>query len=355
MPIIQDVILEFIDYTQKKRDKPYDQTTVKHALDHPAKKSLRKKFSSYSLLEILETDANYIGLKDSKLNQCSIKQLRNAIDDSCERAPSGKETIRRIYQDFIKYIKEQYDLELELDNPEYNGMTPLERRLTIIKILQDPRNHSTQETLADKFGVRRRIISDDLKILQGDMGTKPLTIFGQELKVEYSKERGVYSSSSSVHPIFLTLNLSQIITILEGLREMESYIEYASFAKSSAQALWTQLSDYAIDHILHDNVASLNLDRNWYHSLENSRQNGNQPIFVSERDSISNNRAEALVYNAKIHKKCSVTIRDTNGNDIIYRNYYISPGSDRETVLLNPDDDKRETVKIKGSSIVSIK
>lgn len=67
----------------------------------------------------------------------------------------------------------------------------------------------------------------------------------QTLTEDVDRRRGSVTFPSTVHPLFLTFNLTQIIAMLEGLKKMSEDMVYKNYAEVSAKMIWSQLSDYA--------------------------------------------------------------------------------------------------------------
>jgi hypothetical protein len=84
-------------------------------------------------------------------------------------------------------------------------------------MLQTP--EASISELEDILYVSSKTLGDDLKKLKGD-GDDLLEVMGQKLTVDFDRKKGKLYFPSTVHPLFLTFNLTQVITTLEGLKLM---------------------------------------------------------------------------------------------------------------------------------------
>ena len=100
--------------------------------------------------------------------------------------------------------------------PECLPTNSLERQLHIVKLLHDPEKNK-RSAIPGMLYVSDKTIENDLKKLQGEDGD-PLEVLGQKLVIDFDRQSRHFSST--VHPLFLTFNLTQVITTLEGLKKM---------------------------------------------------------------------------------------------------------------------------------------
>lgn len=352
MPTVKEVIEEFLEKEQKDRTKKdYTQAQLKHILDHPAKKELRKKQKPYSLLEILETNENYNGLAQEPFSVESFHKLEDVAEHSTACTPAELENAAvSAYKAFFKYIREKYVS--DLDEAELNkdfGLSQFERRIRLLQVLQGCSGSTRQSDLADMFGVSRSTIEEDLNALQS-FGSEPFQIFGLPLKVEYSRKSGICSSSSTIHPIFLTLNLSQVITVLEGLYEMRNRFGYRRFSESVACLIWAQLTDYAKQRI-YDCSDRLQLNKSWYQHLNDESHKDQLKGFLSEKNSIFGDQGSLMLEFAKIQKKCNVLYKDTDGKEKWCKNCRISMGTRDETFVLE-NSEGSVTISVNNIKII---
>jgi predicted ArsR family transcriptional regulator len=119
---------------------------------------------------------------------------------------------------------------------------PFERRIEIIKLLHGQKMRTGE--LAEHFGVDDRTIRADIDSLR--MG---IDILGVKIKIE-SKHEGSQKHYyiSTVHPIMLALNLSELFALLK-LLENASSKNGGEVYKSIFQGIYSQMTDYAESRI----------------------------------------------------------------------------------------------------------
>ncbi len=113
---------------------------------------------------------------------------------------------------------------------------PTQRQIEMVKYLHEPRSRAE---VARHFGMEPRTIRKDLQQLA--QGTQFL---GVELKAEFSGRDLRYRSS--LHPVFVVMNLSQAYAATVGLLKLlEAGSEQYAFYEQLAANVYAQLSDYA--------------------------------------------------------------------------------------------------------------
>ena len=93
------------------------------------------------------------------------------------------------------------------------------------------------------------------------------------------RENDRVSLPSSVHPLFLTSNLTEVIITLKGLKAMSKQPALKGYAMKTANDIWEQLSQRAKDRILEVTSELMVEDTEWFASLGT----GNQHTFWTER------------------------------------------------------------------------
>ena len=115
--------------------------------------------------------------------------------------------------------------------------SPLLRQLEIAKYLQLPH---TKGEIAEHFGRTESSIQKDLRELR-----EGITVMGAEIRIgeRYRNRRKVYTTT--VHPVFLPLNLAELylmtIQLVEDTKGSVFHAEY----RAVAERIWGQMSDYA--------------------------------------------------------------------------------------------------------------
>ena len=88
-----------------------------------------------------------------------------------------------------------------------------------------------------------------------------ISVMDQELRLSDVQLRNrKVTAVSTMHPLFLAQNLTQIICMLEGLRRMENNWVMSSYARNTAVSIWCQLSQYARERIRGTLVDLMGLD-----------------------------------------------------------------------------------------------
>lgn len=121
-------------------------------------------------------------------------------------------------------------------------LTPFERRIEIVKLLHGKEVRTGE--LAEHFGVDDRTIRTDIVCLREGMD-----ILGTKIKIE-SKHDGSqrHYYKSTVHPIFLSLNLSELFGILKALENKSKEVGGEVY-KNIFQKIYSQMTDYAENKI----------------------------------------------------------------------------------------------------------
>lgn len=121
-------------------------------------------------------------------------------------------------------------------------LEPFERRIEILK-LPHGKEMGTGE-LAEKFNVDDRTIRGDINALREGMD-----LFGVKFQIESRHEGNQkHHYKSTVHPIILGLNLSELLVLLKILEE-KSKGSAGEVYKNIFQSIYSQISDYAEDII----------------------------------------------------------------------------------------------------------
>ena len=70
-----------------------------------------------------------------------------------------------------------------------------------------------------------------------------ISVMDQELRLsDVQLHNRKVTAVSTMHPLFLAQNLTQIICMLEGLRRMENNWAMGSDAQTTADSIWGQMS-----------------------------------------------------------------------------------------------------------------
>lgn len=223
-------------------------------------KTLLKGDKSYSL-------PNQEGWNESEY-------LARNIMESVKKVPRGKDNAVSVYKKLVTYLKTK-GIDVDVKFPPVSLDSSFERQMYIAKYLQE----NQIEDLEDELWINKRTIEEDLGRLYRN-SKDPIQICGRPFFIPDSTRKGDrYESASTVHPLFLTENLTQVIVMLKGLRQMAENPLYKEYAEVSAAEIWEQLSDYAKKRIRFVLGELLPEDLSWYEHLEPGPKNR----FATER------------------------------------------------------------------------
>lgn len=206
--------------------------------------------------------------------------LEKNIRDSILNYPNKKDSQVAIYKKFVAFLNEKKGIPVKVDFPKISLDSSFDRQLFIVKYLQS--EDARVKDLPEKLWVSSRTIESDLARIQGKTEDK-ISVGGREFFIpEKSMPRhlGRVTFESTLHPLFLTENLTQVIILLEGLKRMSENPDYQRYAETTATNIWEQLSDYAKDRIHKVIGPILPGDISWYDKLELESNN----TFSRERD-----------------------------------------------------------------------
>ena len=231
------------------------------------------------------------------------------IRNSIKGYTRDKDAAIRVYKKFLEFLNEK-GIPSEVHFPPIPISNTFERLMYIAKFIHDPERKIYE--LSDELLQSQDRIDGDIKKLRGEDGD-PIQICGKVFKInETKRSKGKIASASTVHPLFLTPNLTQIIVMLKGLKAMSENQHYANYARNTAADIWEQLSDYAknrIRYVLSDLMPD---DLSWYESLERTDNH-----FRTEYECSVNN--DVIVDTIKNGKTCFVQAIEGN-EPVIYHN-----------------------------------
>ena len=93
------------------------------------------------------------------------------------------------------------------------------------------------------------------------------------------KKDHAHDLPSTVHPLFLTFNVTQVIVILKGLKEMSEHHELYSYSMKAACEIWEQLSDIAKERILYVTKELMPEEEQWFKELASLGNNRFWPEY----------------------------------------------------------------------------
>ena len=244
----------------------------------------------------------------------TTEYLAAAMKDSVSASVRGKDTVISVYKDLVQFLAEK-GINIEIEFPPVSVDSSLDRLLFIAKYFQE--ENTTIEELPDKLWVSERTIDSDIARLKGE-AEDILAVCGRKFYIpEAKREDGRLNFASTLHPLFLTENLTQVIIMLEGLKHMAENPDYKRYAETTAANIWEQLSDYAKDRIHKVIGPILPGDVSWYDSLERELDS----TFYSVPGNVF---MESIKSDGT--KPCYIEY-EKDGETVIYENCVFVPGS----------------------------
>ena len=263
------------------------------------------------------------GGKDYSLNHQEEFNEPEYLGENIKRCvmsyTKSKNTAIGIFKAFVEFLKEN-GIEAEVQFPKIAVSNTFERQMFIAKYLQD--ESAEISDLPELLWISSKRIGDDLNKLRGLDGD-PIRICGRDFIIEdTTRSRGRLNFASTVHPIFLTENLTQVIVLLKGLKHMAKTRSLADYANATAASVWQQLSDYAkkrIRYVLTELMPDGDGEWAWFEHLEHMN-----PVCFKSEESCS--ASDALMDCIKNEKPFMVEYRDGERTRLITNCRYI-PGS----------------------------
>lgn len=196
---------------------------------------------------------------------------------SVQKMVRGKDTAIRVYRKFVQFLQDR-GVDAKVSFPPIPVDNALERIMYLAKYFHSP--DAKVQDLPDILWVSERTINTDIQNMSGGSSGEAVRILGREFRVpEPERSRGRLHHESTVHPLFLTENLTQILVMFKGLRKMAEDRLYRRYAEATAADIWEQLSDYARNRIRTVLKELLPEDLSWYEGLDEDVYD----CFLSER------------------------------------------------------------------------
>lgn len=201
--------------------------------------------------------------------------------------PKDKSQVALRIEHLLKYLQKNYSVSFDLKAMEnYKTKSQEERLLRILRHLHSG-SHSRAE-IAETFGISERQLSGDLKTLQN--GFEFLDTSMEILNLE----RGSNTYSSTIHPIFLSMNMSEIFALTVGLKLLGRDTLWESTLNGISDLVYRQLSDHAREIV--DN-----------HSEQNRIGFGEKAMRFVGSDKLMDEENRPFLYFMKEPIECEVT------------------------------------------------
>jgi len=265
---------------------------------------LEKHFNDYFHYESFakSTVSNLLGMLQEKYLASSLDEdeMQMAIKYVVMSYTSNKGSAIKILKKFLAFLEKEYHFDAQVTFSKIDISSSFERQMYLAKVLQNA--DATVSSLSEELWVSNRTIDEDLARIRGN-SADPIQICGKPFTInETQRNNGRISFASTVHPFFLTFNLTQVITTLKGLKAMGEDPTLKHYATLSAAAIWQQLSDYAKERIIFVMTNLMPDELSWYRNLDHAEQE----MFQTEYQSSNTNGAGVIMDCMKNEKSCFV-------------------------------------------------
>ena len=272
-----------------------------------------------------------------------------AVKETVSSYSNSKDTAISILKSFSQIVSEQTNTDVSgIRWPEIPVSSSFERLMFIAKYLQDPKHKI--EDLHDLLWVGERTIEADLAKLRGN-DDDPIQICGRKFIIENTdRSDGTLLFKSTVHPFFLTYNLTQVIVILEGLRKQAEDPFMAGYAENAACDIWEQLSQYGKDRIRFVLSNLMPGDLSWIDRL-NQMQYSNRGRFIPETLCSKTEGAGSMLECLKNELPAYIEYNGTDGVEFIEEAQVLKMTENGFLVLVNGIETELNSKRILRSAI----
>ena len=250
--------------------------------------------------------------------------LPDNIEASVTIYSSNKDTAIAMYKDLVAFLKRKGVDVPDVSFPPIPVSSSFERLMFIAKYLQDKNNRISQ--LPKLLWVSPRTVEEDLSRLRGY--EDPIQVCGKKFCIpDTGRQEGTIQFPSTVHPLFLAENLTQILVLLKGLKKMSADPLYEPYALQTGREIWDQLSPYAKNRIRFVLKELMPEDYSWYEALDTGSEDYH--FHSEEYCSRINNEGAHVVLNCIKNGKSFCVEYEDNGKIHLYRDCIMEPGSYR--------------------------
>ncbi|SDY94525.1 hypothetical protein SAMN05660462_01315 [Proteiniborus ethanoligenes] len=293
---------------------------LRHAIEEYIVKKVKGKEEKEQVTKLLlgeldpylkEEQVHYnISLESLQARKEYRPSIVDAFYELLKKTRNNKEYTQKRIVSFSEYLQKKYKIELELGKVfERETLNPYERLVDLLKTLN---KGMTKSELMDHYSISRKPLESDINQLV--MGTK---ILGQEVKIrDIQKEQNKITYQSTIHPIFLPLNMTEVYYLIMGLKSLSK--DQRNIASKTyddlANKIYCQLSDYARNKI---DMKGRELGIRFPYVDEFDTYNGSK----DEEKMIIDKKRDAILYLWKAGVKC--TIHMNNDDMEIIKDCYI--------------------------------
>lgn len=211
-------------------------------------------------------------LKDNLIKKIEENIDLIKLDDYVCGLRTGKESTRQFVVYFYDYLKKQgMCIESNLFEKKFYDY-PFERQLEIAKYLHEPRSI---DEIKDKFGINVRTARQDLSALE-----EGITVLSSTIKIKKEKKGRSYFYRTTLHPVFLPLNLTEVYAMTVYLNQaVGSSDPNAQMIQDISERIKAQLSDYAYNKLFPESTRKKS-DNNYINDENFAKQRKNIYMYL---------------------------------------------------------------------------
>jgi hypothetical protein len=286
------------------------------------------KFNTYFPDKSFDQDTveNLLTLLGEKYQASALDEdeMRDAVKATVQSYSSNKASAIKILGRFLEFVKKEHGFDAKVSFPVVDISSSFERQMYLAKVFQE--SDATVTSVSEELWVSERTVEKDLARLRGNTDD-PIQVCGKPFIInETQRHNKRLSFASTVHPFFLTFNLTQVITTLKGLKMMCEEPALKHYARGSAVSLWEQLSPYAQDRILFVTGNLIPDELSWYESLDQEKE----VMFRTEYEYRTTDGPGVLMDCMKNEKTCFVEYHQEDGSMQFFSNCSFVPRSYRD-------------------------
>lgn len=168
-----------------------------------------------------------------------INKYVRIAEEKLRSYSNDKEAYKEILVNFFSFLKKHYEINFDTASLEkIRCFKEIERLNEILKYTHE--GNKTRDEIAGHFVISKQTLVEDINSLKFGC-----SILGQKVKIE-DLERGTNLCRSTIHPIYLPLNLMEIFVLTTELKRLSvrSKSPYSEVMGYLAEAVYDQLSDY---------------------------------------------------------------------------------------------------------------
>ncbi len=273
-----------------------------------------------------------------------IKIYTASVREAVKDYLSTKDSAIKLFRSLTEYVEKEMNCTIPITYPPIPVSNTFERLMYIAKFFHD--EERTVDELPNILWVGERTIESDLAKLRG-MDGDPLQICGKEFVIDdMHRSMGSMSFASTVHPFFLTCNLTQVMAMLKGLELLAGQPEWRGYVKPLSGQIWQQLSEYGKNRIKTVLTELMPDDAKLIENLDMELQKSFQT--ESYCTSLGDN---AIFESMKGGRPCVVEYKTDNGSEFLEGVEVKQWNNDTYTVMINGQEKILERDKIIRSAM----